>query len=300
MEDHVKRYRERRDARIKARKAREDDQWITMKGTHVMIDDGGQVSKGPEKLRNVVKQGGGYKSKAERKYGSNEKFSKSLNGGWTQKNSGGNLESKIKKYLVKHSGGYSEEEYEAIRKQVGANEAEFKKAWNAVQDKDRYATEIKNFLGEKGKKIGSVSEAEKEGLRKEIWADKDTFDKVWNSLKEESDSKAPDGGSATASYDRIPFSVRMSRKHADPEEVKQARATVSRFMKEAKEGNVYEVGGGVGSKGGQRFEITTRGSGKDLYIGWIDENGRRSSRPVKMSRSNVESFIANGAKLVSK
>ena len=86
MDDSVKRYRERRDARIKERRARVDDQWITMRGTHVLIDDGGQVSKGPEKLRNVVKQGGGYKSKAERKYGSNDKFSKFLNNGWNTSN----------------------------------------------------------------------------------------------------------------------------------------------------------------------------------------------------------------------
>lgn len=86
MNDAVKKYQERRDARVRARKEREDDQWITMRGTHVLIDDGGQVSKGPEKLKNVVKQGGGYKSKAERKYGSNDKFNKFMNNGWNTSN----------------------------------------------------------------------------------------------------------------------------------------------------------------------------------------------------------------------
>ena len=85
MDDAVKRYRIRRDARIAAKKARADDQWITMRGTHVLIDDGGQVSKGPEKLKNVVKQGGGYKSKADRKYGSSDKYSKAIHNGWNAK-----------------------------------------------------------------------------------------------------------------------------------------------------------------------------------------------------------------------
>lgn len=86
MDDAVKKYRERRDERIKAKKARVDDQWITMRGTHVLIDDGGQVSKGPEKLKYVVKQGGGYKSRNERKYGNTDKYSKFLNGGWNASN----------------------------------------------------------------------------------------------------------------------------------------------------------------------------------------------------------------------
>ena len=85
MDDIVKKYRMRRDARIAAKKAHADDQWITMRGTHVLIDDGGQVSKGPEKLKNVVKQGGGYKSKADRKYGSSDKYSKAMNNGWNVK-----------------------------------------------------------------------------------------------------------------------------------------------------------------------------------------------------------------------
>ena len=57
----VEEFNKRRDARMRAKDGREDDQWITMKGTHVLIDDGGQVSKGPDKLKKVVKSGGGYK-----------------------------------------------------------------------------------------------------------------------------------------------------------------------------------------------------------------------------------------------
>ena len=84
MKDEIKRFRERRDARIKAKRA--DEEWITMHGTHVLIDDEGQVSKGPETLKSVVKSGGGYKSRAERKYGSNAKYAKALSNGWNQRN----------------------------------------------------------------------------------------------------------------------------------------------------------------------------------------------------------------------
>lgn len=84
MKDEIKRFRERRDARIKAKRA--DEEWITMHGTHVLIDDDGQVSKGPETLKSVVKSGGGYKSRAERKYGSNAKYAKALSNGWNQRN----------------------------------------------------------------------------------------------------------------------------------------------------------------------------------------------------------------------
>lgn len=54
--DVVEKYRQRRDARIKKRL---DDDWITVKGTHVMIDDEGKVTKGPESL----KKGKAYKTK---------------------------------------------------------------------------------------------------------------------------------------------------------------------------------------------------------------------------------------------
>lgn len=45
MDDSIKRYKQRRDARIKE-KANADEEWITMKGSHILIDDGGKVKAG--------------------------------------------------------------------------------------------------------------------------------------------------------------------------------------------------------------------------------------------------------------
>lgn len=44
-------YRSRRQARIDQR--REDDEWKTINGTHVMVDEGGQITRGPEKLKSL-------------------------------------------------------------------------------------------------------------------------------------------------------------------------------------------------------------------------------------------------------
>ena len=210
MDDSVKRYRERRDARVRAKKARVDDQWITMRGTHVLIDDGGQVAKGPDNLKNVVKQGGGYKSKAERKYGSSDKFSKFMNNEWNTSNRN-----------VPPSGTKGSE------------------------------------------KAGGSSGGE-------------------TRQNEE--------------YESIPYSVRAGgRKYASPDDVKKARETVSRFIKNAQVGDVYQVGGGFGSAGGQKFKVvTSRGK---TALAWQDNDGYYG-RPVQMSRANVESFIGNGAKFV--
>ena len=45
MDDSIKRYKQRRDSRIKE-KANADEEWITMKGSHILIDDGGKVKAG--------------------------------------------------------------------------------------------------------------------------------------------------------------------------------------------------------------------------------------------------------------
>lgn len=53
----VQEFRERRQKRMDARL---DDEWKTIKGTHVLIDDDGSIKKGPENLKNISreKQGG--------------------------------------------------------------------------------------------------------------------------------------------------------------------------------------------------------------------------------------------------
>lgn len=44
-------YRKRRQDRVDGKRL--DDEWKTIKGTHVLIDDEGSITKGPEKLRNL-------------------------------------------------------------------------------------------------------------------------------------------------------------------------------------------------------------------------------------------------------
>lgn len=56
--NHIDEYRKRREARLKKRM---DEEWVTMRGTHVLIDDEGQVKGGPDSLKKIVNESGGYK-----------------------------------------------------------------------------------------------------------------------------------------------------------------------------------------------------------------------------------------------
>lgn len=91
------------------------------------------------------------------------------------------------------------------------------------------------------------------------------------------------------SYPRFSYSVRIGR--GSPEEKKQLSNTISDFMKNAKDGDLYRVGGGIGS-GGETFSIT--GSGSRMKI--RTERGRS----VKMNRENVKSWLLNGAALIKR
>lgn len=97
-------------------------------------------------------------------------------------------------------------------------------------------------------------------------------------------------------YERLPSVFRLSggSRLATPEQKRQRQETISRFIDNAKEGNVYSVGGGFGSTGGQQFEVV-RSRGK-LALKWQGSN----RQPVQLNRSNVEAFIGNGATLVKK
>ena len=95
------------------------------------------------------------------------------------------------------------------------------------------------------------------------------------------------------SYSRFPTSVRLGG--GTPTERKQASETVSRFMKNAKAGDVYSIGGSFGDTGGQRFEVVQKGGSK-LALKW--QNTNRNA--VKFDKSNVKKFISNGAVLVSR
>jgi hypothetical protein len=56
--NEIEKYRKRRDARMKKRM---DEEWVTMKGTHVLIDDDGQAKGGPDRVKSLIKESGGYK-----------------------------------------------------------------------------------------------------------------------------------------------------------------------------------------------------------------------------------------------
>ena len=91
------------------------------------------------------------------------------------------------------------------------------------------------------------------------------------------------------SYPRFSYSVRIGR--GTPEEKKLLSNTISDFMKNAKDGDVYRTGTGIGS-GGETFSIS--GSGKRMKI----RSGRGNG--VLMNRANVKSYIMNGASLIKR
>lgn len=104
------------------------------------------------------------------------------------------------------------------------------------------------------------------------------------------------GGGAGATYERIPLTVQMGSRYATKEEKQKARETISRFMQNAKAGDVYQLGGGFGS-GGEQIEIVShRRSPNGLGIKSVGS----SRQAVAMSRSNVMSYIKNGARKVKR
>ena len=103
-------------------------------------------------------------------------------------------------------------------------------------------------------------------------------------------------GSGRSSYPAFPVGARIfGGRGASPADRSAKRAIVSRFMSEAKVGNIYSIGGGIGSAGGERFSVVSYGRSPNKM-------GIRSSsgRTVAMTRENVSSYIANGATLVGR
>lgn len=92
-----------------------------------------------------------------------------------------------------------------------------------------------------------------------------------------------------AAYERIPIPVLWGS--GTKEEKRQVRETVTRFINEAKVGNVYKVGTGIGSSGGDFTVVSHRGG---LGIKAVGSN----RQPIKLTRSNVMQYIKNGATLI--
>ena len=78
------------------------------------------------------------------------------------------------------------------------------------------------------------------------------------------------------------------------EEKKQRRETVTRFMQNAKAGQTYQTGGGIGSGGGTFEVVDYNRSPNKLGLRY------EGMRPVAMSRANVEKYIAGGATLMKR
>lgn len=101
------------------------------------------------------------------------------------------------------------------------------------------------------------------------------------------------GGGALSTYDRIPIVFRLGgSSYATKEEKAQRREILTKFMNEAKIGNVYITGNGLGSSGSEFKIVSSRGK---MALKWTNSN-----RPVQLDRKNAESFIANGARLIRK
>ena len=102
-------------------------------------------------------------------------------------------------------------------------------------------------------------------------------------------------GSGRSSYPAFPVGARLfGGRGASPADRAAKRSIVSRFMSEARPGNVYSIGGGIGSSGGDRFSVVSfNRSPNKLGI-------RSGGRTVAMSRENVAKYISNGARLVGR
>lgn len=97
------------------------------------------------------------------------------------------------------------------------------------------------------------------------------------------------------SYPAFPVGARiMGGAGASAEDKAEKRAIVTRFLSDAKEGNVYSIGAGIMGGGGDRFEIVHfNRSPNKLGI-------RSGGRTIALSRGNIAKYIMNGATLVSK
>ena len=191
---------------------------------------------------------------------------------------------------------------------IAAMKSGGKKKTSLEKKADRFHNALKewkdiDFPEDTSEAVG-VEEYEKQKMKEKLDRFSELMREEENSgrRREKAENKEYGYGSGgdkkeATSYGSFPPGFRIGgRKYATADEIRQVRETVTRFMKNAKEGDVYSVGGGIGSAGGQKFKVLRR-RGK-LELAWQDSDGY-FSRPVQMSRTNVEKFIGNGAKKVS-
>lgn len=261
--DAVKAYKRRREQRIKTRMdADEDGRWVTTEKKHkVHFNESGEPDKGNPHVISAMKDTTGEKEVTV--------------GGETRKVSG-----KVYNAVKSAKWGGGERFGDLVLNVPGVGKAMVRPTVDGdeIHIQPEGGT-MRKVVTNNGQSMGySQREARKYLM---IHGKKDS---------ESAETKSE-------SYEGFSASYRMGgRKYASADEVKKVRETVSRFIKEAKEGDVYEVGGGFGSAGGSRFQVTNR-RGKPAMV-WLDSDGRRKGNVVQMSRANVEKYIANGAKKV--
>ena len=100
------------------------------------------------------------------------------------------------------------------------------------------------------------------------------------------------GKTPSLEYKPMSYEIRTGHgKFATKEQRLEAAATVSSFMKNMREGDIYQA---QGVFDGGVFEISKRG-GK-FMIGYANSRYGR----VVASRANVQKYIKNGAKLIKR
>lgn len=93
-------------------------------------------------------------------------------------------------------------------------------------------------------------------------------------------------------YPSLPLTAYYGIKYATPEEKRLTKQIVDRFLKEAKAGNVYEAGVGLGGTHCSLFTIVN-------HLGRLGiKNVGSNLKPIVLNRKNAIRYIKNGAKLV--
>lgn len=105
-------------------------------------------------------------------------------------------------------------------------------------------------------------------------------------------------GGAIKSYGDFPVSTRIfGGKGASKEDKATKQAIKKDFMADVEVGNVYRVGGGIGSAGGMEFEIVNYNrSPNKMGLKWSGSN----RQAVALSSTNLDGFLMNGATLIKK
>jgi len=273
MDDTVKRFKERRAARIMARMddSFDEGRWVTTeKGDHVHLNEAGEPDAGNKYVIAAMKS---YKERP--KAGLKIKKPKES---YAESIGQSSFVPQVKNgYVIDKKGNIHGTNVH--KGKDGALHATGTKMAFVDENGDSFYRPSESFLDENGDAI--------------ILDPPGYEDNAETAKSETAKSEAPKFEEKT--YDRIPLTAYMGSKYASPEDLKKKRETIKRFIKDAKVGNVYSASGGFGSAGDSLFEIVhSNKSSNHMALKWVNSK----YGPVVLNSSNVLSFIKNGAKLV--